>query len=179
MTTYIGLLRGINVGGANMVAMSDLREMIAGLGFSDVKTLLQSGNVVFRGAAKAPAKVESQLETALEKRLGRKIDFHVRTAAEWLAIVEANPFRAEAKTDPGHLLVSCYKAPLDAANVKALEAAIVGRERLRADGRHLYMVFPDGIGNSKAATLVDKKLQARGTARNWNTALKLAALAGA
>ena len=82
MTTYVGLLRGINVGGANMVSMSDLREMIAGLRFNDVKTLLQSGNVVFRGAAKAPAKVESQLETALEKQLGRKIDFHVRTAAE-------------------------------------------------------------------------------------------------
>jgi uncharacterized protein (DUF1697 family) len=178
MTTYIGLLRGINVGGANMVAMSELREIIGGLGFSDVKTLLQSGNVVFRGPAKPPAKVESQLEAALEKRLGRKIDFHVRTAAEWLAVVAANPFAAEAKQDPGHLLVSCFKAPLDPANVKALEAAIVGRERLRADGRHLYMVFPDGIGNSKAAALADKKVQARGTARNWNTALKLAALAG-
>jgi uncharacterized protein (DUF1697 family) len=178
MTTYVGLLRGINVGGANMVAMSELREMIAGLGFRDVKTLLQSGNVVFRGPAKAPTRVESQLEAALEKRLGRTIDFHVRTAAEWLAIVEANPFAAEAKTDPGHLLVSCFKTPLDPANVKALQAAIIGRETLRADGRHLYMVFPDGVGNSKAATLLDKKLQARGTARNWNTALKLAALAG-
>jgi uncharacterized protein (DUF1697 family) len=179
MTTYIGLLRGINVGGANLVAMSDLREMIAGLGFSEVKTLLQSGNVVFRGAAKAPAKVEAQLEAALQKRLGRTIDFHVRTAAEWRAIVEANPFPAEARKDPAHLLVSCFKAPVVAANVKALEEAIPGREVLRADGRHLYMFFPDGIGNSKAAALIDKTLQARGTARNWNTALKLAALAGA
>lgn len=176
MTTYIGLLRGINVGGANAVAMSELREMIAGLGFSDVKTLLQSGNVVFRGAAKAPAQVESQLETALEKRLGRKVDFHVRTAAEWLAVVAANPFPAEAVADPGHLVVSCFKAPLDPAHVKALQAAITGPERVHGDGRHLYMVFPDGIGNSKAAALADRRLQARGTARNWNTALKLAVL---
>src|SRR3982750_1655985 len=141
-TTYVGLLRGINVGGANMVAMSDLREMIAALGFSDVKTLLQSGNVVFRGAAKAPAKIESQLEAALEKRVGRKIEFHVRTAAEWLALVEANPFPAEAKKDPGRLLVSCYKAPLDPSDVKALQAAITGPEILRANGRQLYMFFP-------------------------------------
>ena len=176
MTTYIGLLRGINVGGNNMVAMADLRDMMTKIGFSDVKTLLQSGNVVFRAAAKAPAKLESQLEAALEKRLGLKIEFHVRTADEWRSVIAANPFGAEAKKDPGHLLVSCFKAPLDKANVKALQAAITGRETLSADGRHLYMVFPDGMGNSKAAALVDKKLGARGTARNWNTVQKLAAL---
>ena len=178
MTTYIGLLRGINVGGNKMVAMADLRDMITKLGFSDVKTLLQSGNVVFRSPVKAPAKLESLLEAALEKRLGLKVEFHVRTADEWRAVIAANPFGAEAKKDPGHLIVSCFKAPLDKANVKALQAAITGPETLRADGRHLYMVFPDGMGNSKAAALVDKKLGARGTARNWNTVQKLAALCG-
>lgn len=176
MTTYIGLLRGINVGGNKMVAMADLRDLIASLGFKDVKTILQSGNVVFRGAAKATAKLESQLEAALEKKLGLKVEFHVRTADEWRAVIGANPFGAEAKKDPAHLVVSCYKAPLDKENVKALQAAITGPETLRADGRHLYMVFPDGMGNSKAAALVDKKLAARGTARNWNTVQKLAAL---
>src|SRR5204862_2732684 len=70
MTTYIGLLRGINLAGNKMVAMADLRDMITSLGFSDVKTLLQSGNVVFRGPAKSPAKLEARLEAALEKRLG-------------------------------------------------------------------------------------------------------------
>lgn len=176
MTTYIGLLRGINVGGNKMVAMADLREMIAALGFSEVKTLLQSGNVVFRGPTKTPARLEAQLEAALEKRLGMKVDFHVRTADEWKAIVKANPFTAEARKDPGHLLLSCFKAPLDTANVKALQAAITGPEILKADGRHLYMVFPDGVGNSKAAVLMDRKLAAKGTARNWNTVRKLLAL---
>ena len=71
MTTYIGLLRGINVGGNKKVAMADLREMISALGFSDVKTVLQSGNVVFRGPAKAAAKLEAQLEGALEKTVDR------------------------------------------------------------------------------------------------------------
>jgi uncharacterized protein (DUF1697 family) len=178
MTTYIGLLRGINVGGNNMIAMADLRELITKLGFSDVKTLLQSGNVVFRGTARAPAKLESQLEAELGKRLGLKVEFHVRTADEWSAIVKANPFPTEARKDPAHLIVSCFKAPLDQAKVKALQAAIVGPETLQSDGRHLYMVYPDGMGNSKAAALVDRKLAARGTARNWNTVLKLAALCG-
>jgi uncharacterized protein (DUF1697 family) len=178
MTTYIGLLRGINVGGNQMVAMADLREMVTKLGFSDVKTLLQSGNVVFRGARQATAKLERQLEAELEKRLGLNVEIHVRTADEWTAVIGANPFGAEAKKDPGHLLVTCFKAPLDTANVKALQAAITGPEPLRADGRHLYMVFPDGVGNSKANRIIDKKLAARGTARNWNTVLKLAALCG-
>ncbi len=176
MMTYVGLLRGINVGGNKMVAMADLREMVTGLGFSEVKTLLQSGNVVFRGAAAAPGKIETRLEAALEKRTGLQVAFHVRTADEWRALVVANPFPAEAKRDPSHLLVSCFKAPLVTANVKALQAAIPGPETLQAVGRHLYMFFPDGIGNSKAAALVDRMLAARGTARNWNTVMKLAAL---
>ena len=179
MTTYIGLLRGINLAGHQMVAMADLRDMVAKLGFSDVKTLLQSGNVVFRGSAKAAAKVESQLETALHTRLGMAIEWHVRTAEEWRGVIEGNPFRAEAKADPGHLLVTCFKTPLDKVNVKALQAAIAaipGPEILHADGRHLYMFFPDGVGNSKAGRLIDTKLAARGTARNWNTVQKLAAL---
>jgi uncharacterized protein (DUF1697 family) len=175
MAVYVGLLRGINVGGNKMVAMAELREMVTALGFTDVKTLLQSGNVVFRGPAKATAKLESQLEAALEKRFGMHVDFHVRTADEWRALVEANPFHVEATKDPGHLLVTCFKAPLDPVSVTALRAAIPGRETLHADGRHLYMVFPDGVGTSKAPTIAGKKLGA-GTARNWNTVLKLAAL---
>jgi len=178
MTTYIGLLRGINVGGNKMVAMADLREMMTALGFTDVKTLLQSGNIVFRGAPKAPAKLESQLEAAIEQRLGLDVELHVRTMDEWRAVVDANPFPAAAKKDPSHLLLSCFKAPLDKAAVKALQAAITGPETLNADGRHLYMVFPGGSGNSKAVGLGDRKLGARGTARNWNTVLKLAALTG-
>jgi uncharacterized protein (DUF1697 family) len=92
MTTYIGLLRGINVGGNKMVAMADLRALIAGLGFADVTTLLQSGNVVFRGPASATADLERTLEAALEKRLGMRVEFHVRTGAEWHRVVAGNPF---------------------------------------------------------------------------------------
>jgi uncharacterized protein (DUF1697 family) len=177
MTTYIALLRGINVGGNKMVAMAELRVLLEKLGFENVKTLLQSGNAVFRGRTQPPAKLEAQLEREFEKAFGLKVDFHVRTAAEWQALAAANPFAAEAKRDPSRLHVTCFKAPLDKTRVKALQAEITGREVLQADGRHLYMVFPDGMGTSKAAQLLVKRLPA-GTARNWNTVLKLAALAG-
>jgi len=179
MTTYIALLRGINVGGNKMVSMAELRALLTKLGFEDVKTVLQSGNVVLRARTQPPAKLEATLEREVEKAFGMKVDFHVRTADEWRALVEANPFGAEAKRDPARLMLSCFKTPLDKTNVKALQAAITaitGPEVLRANGRHLYMVYPDGIGSSKAAPLVERKLAARGTARNWNTVLKLVAL---
>jgi uncharacterized protein (DUF1697 family) len=175
MTCYVALLRGINVGGNKMVSMAALREVLTKRGFKDVKTLLQSGNVVFRAPAQPPAKLEAQLEREIEKAFGMKVDFHIRTADEWQAIVDGNPFGAEARRDPSRMHVTCYKAPLDKASVKEARAAITGPEVLHADGRHLYMVFPDGMGNSKAAVIVGRKLPP-GTARNWNTVLKLAAL---
>jgi uncharacterized protein (DUF1697 family) len=176
----IALLRGVNVAGNKMVAMADLRALLTRLGYGDVQSVLQSGNLVFsvRGAARSCAALESHLEKEVEKALAMKADFHVRTGDEWKSVIDGNPFRAEAARDPSHLLVSFFKAPLVPANVKALQAAITGPERLHADGRHLYMVFPDGMGNSKAAGLVDKKLAARGTARTWNTVMKLSALSG-
>lgn len=173
---YVALLRGVNVGGNNMIAMADLRVTLAKLGFTNVATILQSGNAVFHGKPSPTAKLETLLEKGIAKHHGLTPDFHVRTADEWQAIIEANPFSVEAKKDPGHLLVSCYKAPLDKARVQALQSAITGKEQVRSDGRHLYMTFPDGMGTSKAAPLVDRMLGVRGTARNWNTVLKLARL---
>ena len=139
--------------------------------------MLQSGNVVLRGRVKTAAALEALLEKEIGRRLGVSADFHVRTADEWRRVVGANPFRDEAVKAPSHLLVTFFKAPLDPKKVTALQAAITGREAVRCDGRQLYMTFPDGIGDSKAPALVDKTLGARGTSRNWNTVMKLAALA--
>jgi uncharacterized protein (DUF1697 family) len=178
MTSYVAFLRGINVGGNKMVAMADLRDMLTKLGFADAKTLLQSGNAVFRAAAKPPEKLEALLEAETKKRLGVTCDYHVRTAADLRAAIDANPLKAEAKKDPAHLLLTFYKAPLDPAKVKAAQAAITGPEIVRCDGSHLYMFYPDGVGTSKASAVVGKLLGANGTGRNWNTVLKLAALVG-
>jgi uncharacterized protein (DUF1697 family) len=176
MTTYVALLRGINVGGNKMVSMAALRVALEKMGCSDVRTLLQSGNVVFRAAGRGGATLERSLEAELEKRLKCQADFHVRTAHEWQKIVAGNPFAEEGRLDPSHLLVMFFKTPLDLAKVKDLETAIPGRERVHADGRQLYVVFPDGIGTSKLPAILDRKLGVRGTGRNWNTVLKLSAL---
>lgn len=179
MAVHITLLRGINVGGRGIVPMAELRAMIEGLGFTNVRTLLQSGNVVFEGAGIA-AEVERKLEAATEKRFEHRIDYVLRSTAEWRAAINANPFPAEAKSDPAHLVVMFLKAKPKAGAVTTLRAAIKGREQVCPGAQHLYITYPDGIGTSKfTGALIERALGTRGTARNWNTVLKLAALAGA
>ncbi len=177
MKTFIGLLRGINIAGHNLVAMADLRDMLTSLGFEEPRTLLQSGNVVFRSNISSGEKIEKLLEEEAKKRLSIETPFFVRSVPGWESIVGRNPFPAAARRDPSHLVLVCFKDPPEAKAVKALQGAIVGRETLRVDGREAYITYPDGIGKSKLTmTLVDSKLRTRGTARNWNTVLKLAAM---
>lgn len=173
---HVALLRAVNLGSHNKVGMADLRELLVGLGFESVQTLLQSGNVVFEARGKTTA-LEQTLERAAAKQLGVETDFFVRTAKEWQAVIDANPFPREAADDPGHLLAVITKDPVAPANVTALQKAIVGREVVRAKDRCAYIVYPDGIGRSKlTSAVIEKKLGTRGTARNWNTLLKLRAL---
>jgi uncharacterized protein (DUF1697 family) len=177
--TYIALLRAVNLGAHNKVAMSDLRELLVSLGMKEPQSLLQSGNLVFRSAAQPTARLESLVEKAAASRLELVTDFFVRTDKEWKAIIAGNPFPDEARRDPGHLLVVCLKDPPTRAAVAALQQAIVGREVVRAKGREAYIVYPDGVGRSRLTTaLIEKKLGTRGTARNWNTVIKLGVLAG-
>ena len=158
--------------------MAALRELLVGMGLEDVETLLQSGNVVFRGDGRTSDQLERALESATAKRLGVETDFFVRTAKEWRAIIDANPFPKEAKDDPSHLLAVVLKTAVDAKALSALQASITGREIVRAKGRCAYIVYPDGIGRSKlTSALIDRRLGTSGTGRNWNTVLKLAALA--
>lgn len=178
MSTHIALLRGINVGGKNLVPMSELRDLCAMLGLTGVRTLLQSGNLVFEGTKRRGSALEQFLEAETQKRFGIAVDYFVRTSAELQTIIAANPFPEAAERDPSHLLVMFHKDAPSADNVAALEAAIRGRETVRAVGKHLFVVYPDGIGTSKlTGSLIEKKLGSRGTGRNWNTVLKLAALA--
>jgi uncharacterized protein (DUF1697 family) len=177
MAIHVALLRGINVGGQNLVAMADLRELLGALGFAGVQSLLQSGNLVFDGGHRTGAELERLLEVETAKRLGVAADYVVRSAAEWGTLIARNPFREEAKRAPGHLLVMFLKTAPRARDVQALQAAILGPERIRSAGKQLYVVYPEGIGRSKfTGTLIEKNLGVRGTGRNWNTVLKLAAL---
>jgi len=175
-THYVALLRAVNVGG-KILAMSALRDFASGLGLDDAKTLLQSGNLIFTVSGKSPTACEALLESKAPKQLGMAVECLVRSGPELAAIIAENPFPKEAKQDPAHLLVVFLKDEPSAAAVATLAAAIKGRETIKAVGRQLYVVYPDGIGRSKLTiSVIEKNLETRGTGRNWNTALKLAAL---
>jgi len=179
LATYIGLVRAINLAGRNVVAMSDLRDLMAALGLEDARTLLQSGNVVFRSSVASASRIERLLEEGAAKRLGLNLVFFVRSAAEWARLIAANPFPDEAKSDPARLVAVVLKEAPERAAVAALQKAIKGREVVRAKGREAFISYPDGQGRSKLTmALIERHLGSAGTARNWNTVLRLAAVAG-
>ncbi len=160
MGMNVALLRAINLAGKNVVSMAGLRELFSE--FDEVRTLLQSGNVIFRGTT-----TERRLEQKAEKRFGFAIDFFLRSASEWDAIVAANPFKREAKDDPGHLVVLTLKNPAE-------ELEWHGPEIVKVAGRNAYAFYPNGQGRSKLTNAVlEKNLGAKVTARNWNTVLRI------
>ncbi len=162
-----------------MVAMSDLRDLATALGFGQPRTLLQSGNLVFASDRLTGEPLERRLEVECRKRLGLETDFLVRTAKEWRALVSRNPFPIEAKRDPSHLLVLFLKAAPARKTVALLQSAIVGSELVHVVGREAFIVYPDGVGRSRLTNALLEKHIGRGTARNWNTILKLeSALSG-
>ena len=167
MTVHIALLRAVNLGPHNRVSMNDLRAMLTELGLDEPRTLLQSGNALF-GSGETPAKLEALLEREARKRLDLNTEFMVRTAAQWKAIIKANPFPDEAKRDPAHLVLMVCKKAVGSPKITGAK-----RETVHVEGRELYICYPDGIGRSKL------KIDVRGTGRNWNTVLKLAELATA
>ncbi|HEY5008923.1 MAG TPA: DUF1697 domain-containing protein [Caulobacteraceae bacterium] len=176
MAVHIALLRAVNVGGRSL-KMGDLVAFARDLGLDNPRTLLQSGNLVFDSPERSDAALEKRLEAEAEPRFGYQTDFMVRSAAEWRALVKANPFPKAAHDDPGHLLAMPLKAaPADGA-LEALRAAIKEPEEVEIVGRDAYLVYPAGIGRSKLTIgIIEKKLGVRGTGRNWNTVLKLAAM---
>ena len=176
MPRQIALLRGINLGARNRVGMSDLRELLTGLGHEDVKTLLQSGNVVLTSDETGEA-LEQALERAIAKELGVESRVVVRTSRELAGVVKRDPFAGVAD-DPKRYQVSFLSAKPKATVVRALEAADVAPEQVAVSGREIYAWHPEGIQRSPLAKLLtDEKLGVTATARNWNTVLKLLELA--
>lgn len=177
LTTHIALLRGINVGGHRPVGMTDLRNFIAQVGLGDVRSLLQSGNLIFTSKVRTGAELERFLESEALDRLQLEADFFVRTPEEWKALIRQNPFRKEAEKDPGHLVALFLKNAPDAEDIAALQAEIKGPETVVAKGRQAYIFYPNGQGKSKLTHAIIEKRLGRGTGRNWNTVLKLGIIA--
>ena len=174
----IALLRAVNVGGRS-VLMADLRTMFGELGHENPRTLLQSGNAVFALKAQtSAAALEKKFEAEAQRRFGFAVAFMLRTIQEWNAIIARNPFPDAARNDPARLILMTLKSAPDAAAIKALRDGYNGPETIHVAGRNAYLIYPDGQGNSKLTNaLIERKLGVAGTARNWNTVLKLAALA--
>lgn len=174
MTTFIALIRGINVGGHKQVKMADVKTMCEKLGLSDVRTHLQSGNVVFRTSRSDRAK----LAVELQKGLGVEARVILRTAAELRKAIEANPMPEAAKTTPSGFIVMFLDEKPPAKAMQALRDAYSGPEELQLHGTELYIHYTDGMGRSKLTNaLIERKLGVAGTARNWNTVTKLLEMA--
>ena len=170
----VAFLRGINVGGHNKIAMSELRELFEAVGFKGAQTVLQSGNVIFD----APAHSGDLLRNEIQKRFGLSIEVFVRTAAELQSIVDANPFPEEVETDSSHALVMFTREPIDSDMAANVQRVIVGPEVARAAAGHLLVHYSAGIGISKLTNkMLEATLGMRGTARNWNTLLRILAIA--
>jgi len=158
--------------------MAELRAACEALGWQDVATYIQSGNVVFTADA-APAELEATLEKALAARFGIEVPAIVRTAASWSALVAANPFPAEAEREPNRVQLLVSKAPPAEDAADRLAARAAGGERVRAAGGALWLYYPAGIAGSKLTpALVDKAAGSPATGRNWRTVLALGELLG-
>ena len=179
MTAVISLLRGVNVGGHNMIKMEALRALYESIGLRDVQSYVQSGNVVFRTERKEMAVLAKKIEDAIEHKFGFRPPVVLRTAAELREVVAKNPFAKRSGIEPGKLLVSFLVDDTAAEDRELLRQTKFDPEELHIGSRHLYIYFPTGQGNTKLnMKMIDRTLKTSGTGRNWNSVLKLLEMAG-
>lgn len=172
-TRQVALIRGINVGKAKRVAMADLRELFERLGYRNVRTLLNSGNVVFTSTV-SPATAAKRIEQAMQKDLGVSARVFVLTAQDIQQIVKENSL-AHTADNPSRLLVAAYGPSPDRSRLKALEKEKHGNDALAVGTRAAYLWCPDGILESRLIENVTRVLGEGTTTRNWATILKLKA----
>ncbi len=168
---YIGLLRGVNVGGKNKISMSELRGLFQELGHSEVTTFIQSGNVIF--AAESPPEAR-ELEEAISVRFSMAVPVVLRSLADLRQVVGANPFEG-MEPDRVHVGFIAAKPPGNA--LLDLDADLYLPERFELVGTELYLYLPDGMGRAKLPQLLDRRLKTPTTYRNWRTVTQLVELA--
>lgn len=180
MTSYVVLLRGVNVGGGNKVPMAQLRTALSDAGLGDVRTYIQSGNVVATAESKStPASVARRVEAVITEEFGITVPVVAVTAEELRAVVEANPFADEPDPRRVHVLFLLGGAPDEVSDRLADLAAKArtkqdARDVAVAIGNAIYLHTPDGFGTSELArALFGKRTGIDATARNWRTVLTL------
>jgi uncharacterized protein (DUF1697 family) len=174
MTTYIALLRGINVGGSRKIHMADLRDIFAEAGCADVISYIQSGNVVFTHPLQAQFDLAAELEHRIEAATGFDVPVILRTDLEWAGVVDANPYPGVEPTTLHVVFLAESPAP---EAVASFDVARFAPEEFAVVGREVYLRLPDGIGRAKLPPALPL-IRGVGTARNWRTVLKLAELSG-
>lgn len=174
----ISMLRGINLGPQRRIRMEALRAVYESLKLGDVRTHLQSGNVVFTTGERDLRRLTSRLEQAIERTFGFHSDVILRTTSELRSVVARSPFAGRKGLEPSKLLVTFLAADPGEKARGQIRAIRTDPEELHIEGRELYIYFPNGIGRAKLpAAAIDKALAVSGTARNWNTVTKLLEIA--
>ena len=176
MPTFVALLRGINVGKANRVRMAEFRTMLEGMGYTDVATLLNSGNAVFQATKGTPAKHAANIATALASELKVEVPVVVKSAKELTAIVAENPLRSEERDHSRILVVFTQNTPV-LASLAAIQLLVVPPEQFVIGANAAYLFCATGILESKAGEALLGKVGRAATTRNLATTLKLHALA--
>lgn len=174
----LSLLRGVNVGGHHKIRMDALRELYESLGLEEVRTFIQSGNVLFRAGAPDAGQLAARLESALDRTFGFRPRVVLRTVGELREVVAQNPFAGREGLDPSRLAViflSGEPSPEARRRALAIEAS---PEELHISGRELWIYYPNGMARPRlVASALEKVLGIQGTGRNWNSVTKLLALA--
>jgi len=174
VTTFIALLRGINVGGRHKVSMADLRAPFADAGGQDVTTYIQSGNVVFAHPTGSPGTLRVELERRIGAVAGFAVPVILRSAGELAAVVHNNPF---VGLEPTTLLVAFLAEAPNACALDLVDRAAFAPEEFVLVGGELYLHLPNGAGRAKLPRALDGLLGSPATARNWRTVTKLLELA--
>ncbi len=172
--THVALLRGINVGGKNMLPMKDLSQMFSASGCANVRTYIQSGNVIFE--APAGVKVAHMITAKIEKRFGYRIPVILRTSAQLNKTIRDNPFLSTGVQKKTLYVCFLADAPKSSA-IATLDPARSAPDAFQVLGQEIYLHLPNGVADSKLTNAYfDSKLSTICTARNWATVLKLAAM---
>lgn len=175
MTTWIALLRGVNVGG-NRLPMADLRDECASMGLENVRTYIQSGNVVFEAGPESACDLAAALPPRIERRFGFRPRILVLSVDDLRRAMSANPY-AEAESEPKTVHLYFLAERPDAVDTDGLDELRADTECWHLEGRVFYLHTPDGYGTSKLAARAEKLLGVDATARNWRTVRKLRELA--